>query len=274
MASFSAPCPKVSPLCAALKEIPKPSHQHLSTAFNSSSQALFAGSSLRAQGNKHKHSDVFKVYAQINEVAIKTSLNSAPVPEKQSEEPLIEAPVDKTIPDAASISTFLSQVADLVELVDSRDITELQLKQQGLELSIKKKEAFQPDAAPMVMMQLHPQAMMPPQMAPTPSNAPAASPASSAPASPPALPSPSKPKSSRPPLKCPMAGTFYRAPAPGAPPFVKVGDKVKKGQVVCIIEAMKLMNEIESDQSGTVVEVVAEDGKPVSVDTPLFIIEP
>nr|CAD1832358.1 unnamed protein product [Ananas comosus var. bracteatus] len=63
-------------------------------------------------------------------------------------------------------------------------------------------------------------------------------------------------------------------PAPGEPTFVKVGDKVQKGQVVCIIEAMKLMNEIEADQSGTVVEILAEDGKPVSIDMPLLIIQP
>ncbi|KAL1566363.1 Biotin carboxyl carrier protein of acetyl-CoA carboxylase 1, chloroplastic [Salvia divinorum] len=71
-----------------------------------------------------------------------------------------------------------------------------------------------------------------------------------------------------------MAGNFYRSPAPGAPPFVKVGDKVQKGQVICIIEAMKLMNDIEADHSGTVVEVLVDDGKPVSLDMPLFIIEP
>lgn len=263
MASFSVPCPKTSSLCSSLK----PSHQRLSVAFQP------AGSSLRTQGSKAKQSNVFKVSAQLNEVAIKVPLNSAPVPEKKPEELAKESPVDDTIPDSASISTFLSQVADLVELVDSRDIMELQLKQQGLELSIKKKEALQPVApAPTMMMQPYPQQMMPPQMAPAPAPAPA--PATSAPAAPLALPSPSKPKSSYPPLKCPMAGTFYRAPAPGAPPFVKVGDKIQKGQVVCIIEAMKLMNEIESDQSGTLVEIVAEDGKPISVDSPLFIIQP
>jgi len=268
MASFSIPCPKTSALCSSLKPSRQPNQQPLSVAFQS------AGSSLRAQGYRAKHSDVFKVSAQLNEVAIKTSSNSVPVPGKKPEEPADESPVDDTIPDSASISTFLAQVAEIVELVDSRDIMELQLKQQGLELSIKKKEALQPVATPTMMMQPYPQAMMPPQMAPAPVSAPAASPASSAPAAPLALPSPSKPKSSHPPLKCPMAGTFYRSSAPGAPPFVKVGDKVQKGQVICIIEAMKLMNEIESDQSGTIVEIVAEDGKPVSVDTPLFIIQP
>ncbi|XP_034706420.1 biotin carboxyl carrier protein of acetyl-CoA carboxylase 2, chloroplastic-like isoform X1 [Vitis riparia] len=93
----------------------------------------------------------------------------------------------------------------------------------------------------------------------------------------PSLPPPAPAKtseSSHPPLKCPMAGTFYRSPGPGEPPFVMVGDKVQKGQVVCIIEAMKLMNEIEADQSGTMTEILAEDGKPVSIDRPLLVIAP
>ncbi|XVF50012.1 hypothetical protein PTKIN_Ptkin04bG0061400 [Pterospermum kingtungense] len=139
----------------------------------------------------------------------------------------------------------MNQVADLVKLVDSRDIVELQLKQPECEVTIRKKDALpvpQPPIAPHVInMQASPPAILPtppPQVAPPTSSAPAALP------SPPAPPQPSK-SSSHPPLKCPMAGTFYRAPAPGAPPFIKVGDKVQKGQVVCIIEAMKLMNEIE-----------------------------
>ncbi|KAK2080045.1 hypothetical protein QBZ16_002441 [Prototheca wickerhamii] len=75
-------------------------------------------------------------------------------------------------------------------------------------------------------------------------------------------------------ISSPMSGTFYASPAPGEPPFVKVGDSVKKGQTVCIIEAMKLMNEIEAESSGTIVKVVAEHGKPVTPGAPLFIIKP
>jgi acetyl-CoA carboxylase biotin carboxyl carrier protein len=71
-------------------------------------------------------------------------------------------------------------------------------------------------------------------------------------------------------VKSPMVGTFYAAPKPGAPNFVKVGDKVEVGTVLCIIEAMKLMNEIESDRAGTVVEIVAENAKPVQFGQPLF----
>lgn len=164
----------------------------------------------------------------------------------------------------------MNQVAGLVELVDSRDIMELQLKQDDREIIIRKKEALPQPPPPMMMMQSSQPQVYHSQPPPPQAAAPAAAPS----ASPPALPPPAKPKSSRPPLKSPMAGTFYRAPAPGAPSFVKVGDKVQKGQVICIIEAMKLMNEIEADQSGTVVDIIAEDGKPVSLDTPLIVIEP
>ncbi|KAJ6364710.1 hypothetical protein OIU76_029638 [Salix suchowensis] len=194
-------------------------------------------------------------------------------PERASSEGMDE-PTESKIPDASSISAFMTQVSELVKLVDSRDITELQLKQSDCELIIRKKEALQqpapPPAAPYPPMQSpYPHAMFP---APPPA-APAPAPAS--PSLAPALPPPAKTSSSSlPALKCPMAGTFYRSPAPSEPPFVKVGDKVQKGQVICIIEAMKLMNEIEADQSGTITEILAEDGKPVSVDSPLFVIAP
>ena len=86
-------------------------------------------------------------------------------------------------------------------------------------------------------------------------------------------PAPTAPQQTGTPLTCPMVGTFYRAPSPGADPFVKVGDTVKKGQVVCIIEAMKLLNEVEADMDGTVKEVCVENGQPVEFGQSLFIIE-
>ena len=75
------------------------------------------------------------------------------------------------------------------------------------------------------------------------------------------------------PILSPMVGTFYSAPAPGAEPFVKVGDVVSKGQVVCIIEAMKLMNEIEAEVSGKITKILAEDGKPVEYGQVLMYVE-
>lgn len=75
-------------------------------------------------------------------------------------------------------------------------------------------------------------------------------------------------------IKSPMIGTFYRSPSPDKPVFVNVGDEVKVGQVLCIIEAMKLFNEIESEVNGRLIKVVADDSSPVEYDQPLFIIEP
>ncbi|WP_457569281.1 acetyl-CoA carboxylase biotin carboxyl carrier protein [Desulfurobacterium sp.] len=74
-------------------------------------------------------------------------------------------------------------------------------------------------------------------------------------------------------VRSPIVGTFYRAPSPGAEPFVKEGDFVEKGQTLCIIEALKVMNEIESDVSGRVVKILVENGQPVEFDQPLFYIE-
>lgn len=258
MASFSVPCPKISVLSVASSSNLSSTHQPQSSLSFRSGPALLP----RLQGSSRIQSQVLKVNAQLNEVAIDKSNNSKPVSEKSLEE---VSKTEYSIPDASSIQAFMSQAADLVELVDSRDIVELQLKQNNCEILIRKKAALpQPPVymAPPSVPQAFVQQQLPPASAPTPA----------APALPP--PAPSKPKSTHPPMKCPMAGTFYRSPAPGAAPFVKVGDKVQKGQVVCIIEAMKLMNEIEADQAGTVVDIVAEDGKPVSVDTPLFVIEP
>lgn len=210
--------------------------------------------------------------AQSKEVAVDGSSNAAATPPSKPAVPASETkdaqpPIDPSSASLAteeSISEFISQVSNLVKLVDSRDIVELQLKQLDCELIIRKKEALPQPTAP-----------APPMMNYAPSPV-IGAPATVAPVAPrPPPPSASKPaESSLPPLKCPMAGTFYRSPAPSEPPFVKKGDKVQKGQVICIIEAMKLMNEIEADQSGTIVDVLAEDGKPVSVDTPLFIIQP
>ncbi|MEQ9438141.1 MAG: acetyl-CoA carboxylase biotin carboxyl carrier protein [Cyclobacteriaceae bacterium] len=76
------------------------------------------------------------------------------------------------------------------------------------------------------------------------------------------------------PIKSPMIGTFYQSPNPESGPFVQVGDKVNKGDTVCIIEAMKLFNEIEVEQSGTIVEILVEDSSPVEFDQPLFLIDP
>ncbi|XP_061987691.1 biotin carboxyl carrier protein of acetyl-CoA carboxylase 1, chloroplastic isoform X2 [Populus nigra] len=216
-----------------------------------------------AKGLQPTRNGTYLVKAQLNEEAKDAKPSNEPSPPSLATE--------------ESISEFISQVSSLVKLVDSRDIVELQLKQLDCELLIRKKEALPlpPSHSPVVMM--HPPPPPPPPVMPaaTPAASTAAPAAASSPSPSAISPSPpSKSVKTLPPLKCPMAGTFYRSPAPGEPSFVKVGDKVQKGQVVCIIEAMKLMNEIEADQTGTIVEILAEDGKPVSVDTPLLVIEP
>jgi acetyl-CoA carboxylase biotin carboxyl carrier protein len=110
-----------------------------------------------------------------------------------------------------------------------------------------------------------PVAVVPAPAAPPAAPAPAASPAAG-PAAEPALPAGHI-------IKSPMVGTFYRASSPGAKAFVEIGDTVKAGQTVCIIEAMKLLNEIECDKDGVVKAIVAENGDPVEYGQPLFVIE-
>ena len=106
---------------------------------------------------------------------------------------------------------------------------------------------------------------------------PAAQPAAPAPAPAPAAAPPAEAKaddSKYITVKAPMIGTFYRASGPDKPPFVNVGDTIKAGQVICIIEAMKLFNEIESEVSGKIVKVLTDDAKPVEYDQPLFLVDP
>ncbi|XP_041007784.1 biotin carboxyl carrier protein of acetyl-CoA carboxylase 2, chloroplastic-like [Juglans microcarpa x Juglans regia] len=283
MESFSVPCPKTLSL-PRLRSGVKDSNTHQHTMLSlhrgfSPRPCALHGSFLGDPSHNLKQSRDWKMCAKLNEVTAEKSSNSAPVLSTKYGAPSSEGKVDSshpvrdTVPNESSISAFMAQVSDLIKLVGSRDIAELQLKQLGCEILIRKKEALQ-QAAPVASMTPPLTHVMLPSPLP-PATAAASASANPPSASAPALPAPAKANtSSHPPLKCPMAGTFYRCPAPGEPPFVKVGDKVQKGQIVCIIEAMKLMNEIEADQSGTLTEILVEDTKPVSVDTPLFVIVP
>jgi len=125
------------------------------------------------------------------------------------------------------------------------------------------------NAAPRVIEQVvtaAPMMQMPMQAAPAPA------PVAAAPA--PAAPAASKDESKYITVKSPMIGTFYRASSPDKPNFVNVGDEIKAGQVVCIIEAMKLFNEIESEISGRIVKVLVDNSSPVEYDQPLFLVDP
>ena len=149
----------------------------------------------------------------------------------------------------------LRKLKTLIDLVSESGVAELEIIEGEDRVRIVNRNG----AAP---VQVH-QPVTVAQPMPVPVPAPEAAPA----------PAPAAPQQTGTPLTSPMVGTFYRAPSPGADPFVKVGDTVKKGQVVCIIEAMKLLNEVEADMDGTVKEVCVENGQPVEFGQSLFIIE-
>lgn len=161
------------------------------------------------------------------------------------------------------------QIQELIKTINKSNISELTIEEGDFKITIKQ-EASQPQyvtmaAAPAPVHHVAPQIAAPAAAAPAPATSAAApsAPAAAAPASGTATT-----------IKSPMIGTFYRSPSPDKPVFVNVGDEVKVGQVLCIIEAMKLFNEIECEVSGTVVKVLADDSSPVEYDQPLFLIEP
>lgn len=149
----------------------------------------------------------------------------------------------------------LRKLKTLIDLVSESGVAELEITEGEDRVRIVNRNG----AAPVQVHQ--PVTVAQPMPVPVPAPEVAPAPASTA------------PQQTGTPLTSPMVGTFYRAPSPGADPFVKVGDTVKKGQVVCIIEAMKLLNEVEADMDGTVKEVCVENGQPVEFGQSLFIIE-
>lgn len=157
------------------------------------------------------------------------------------------------------------QIQELIKIVNKSNISELSIEQDQFKLTIKQKDN-------------EPQVMTVPAVAPVPM----AAPMMPAPVPVPAPPAPAaeKPKVVESQsdhlitIKSPMIGTFYRSPSPDKPSFVNVGDEVTPGKVVCIIEAMKLFNEIESEVSGKIVKVLVDDASPVEYDQPLFLVEP
>jgi acetyl-CoA carboxylase biotin carboxyl carrier protein len=152
----------------------------------------------------------------------------------------------------------LRKLKTLIDLVSESGISELEVTEGEGKVRIVKN-------APPVYVQ--PSASYAPQYA---APAPAPSAAAEAPAAPAAAPAAAAPQGHV--VTSPMVGTFYRAPSPGAEPFVQVGDTVKEGQTICIIEAMKLLNEIESDKSGVVKEILVDNGQAVEYGQPLFVV--
>jgi acetyl-CoA carboxylase biotin carboxyl carrier protein len=158
----------------------------------------------------------------------------------------------------------LDEVKALVKVLEGTDVTSLRWDRNGQQLVIKR---GQPGAV------LAP-AGLAAQVAPPPPLPAAVAPLASAPlAAPAAVPAAAEEKPGVV-VTSPFVGTFYRAPSPESPPFVEVGATVKKGQVLCIVEAMKLMNEIEAETAGRVAEILAANGSPVEFGQALFRIEP
>jgi len=155
----------------------------------------------------------------------------------------------------------MEDVKKLVQLVEKSDVTHIEWEKGPEKVVIKRGNsvaAQAPAAAPVFHA--------------APVSAPVPAPASAAPAAPKA-----EAKAADKPgvlVNSPFVGTFYRAPSPDSPPFVDVGSKVKKGQTLCIVEAMKLMNEIESEADGTVAEILVQNASPVEFGEPLFRIVP
>lgn len=155
------------------------------------------------------------------------------------------------------------QIQELIKMINKSNISELSIEQDKFKITIKQKESEvqQIVTVPAVT------AVQPVAVAPQPAAVPAA------PAAPAAAAAPAA-SSNLVTIKSPMIGTFYRSAGPDKAPFVNVGDDVVTGKVVCIIEAMKLFNEIESEVSGKIVKVLVDDASPVEYDQPLFLVEP
>jgi acetyl-CoA carboxylase biotin carboxyl carrier protein len=152
------------------------------------------------------------------------------------------------------------EIQELLDFIAKSELDEVRVETSEIKLAVKRNSA-QPirviESAPAIVA------------APTPVIA-----ASSAASTPVAAPAPKVESSNLVTIKSPMIGTFYITPKPGEPAFVEIGSDVKKGQTVCIIEAMKLFNEIESEVNGKIVKVLVENASPVEYDQPLFLVEP
>lgn len=156
------------------------------------------------------------------------------------------------------------EIRDLIEFISKTGLNEVNIETEELKISIKRSPDIQ--AAPIMEHRPQAQAAAPAPLPAAPNESQKSEPAKEA--------APAPKSASGTPIKSPMIGTFYRSANPDSPPLVSVGDKVTKGQTVCIIEAMKLFNEIESEVSGTVTQVLVENASPVEFDQSLFVVDP
>ncbi|MCW9706351.1 acetyl-CoA carboxylase biotin carboxyl carrier protein [Fodinibius salsisoli] len=161
----------------------------------------------------------------------------------------------------------LKVIENLLELIAESEVNEVSIEEGDFKIKVKKKAEAEEQAVP---QQIPVQYQVPAQQAqPQPAPQQTAQPAQS---EQPSATQEASDASSGNQVKSPIVGTFYRSPSPDDDAFVKVGDHVEKGQTLCIVEAMKIMNEIESDYSGEVKEILVDDAEPVEYDQPLFVI--
>jgi acetyl-CoA carboxylase biotin carboxyl carrier protein len=171
-----------------------------------------------------------------------------------------ESPKNQPKKDAAMKA---KELQELLDFIAKSGLNKVNIETEEFKISVQRepstKQVVSMSAAPVAAPAPQPAAALPPA---TPAQL------AAAPAAPAAAPA-----ANYTPLKSPMIGTFYRSSGPDSPAFVQVGDMVEKGQVICIIEAMKLFNEIEAEQSGRIVKVLVENATPVEYDQPLFLVE-
>ncbi len=160
------------------------------------------------------------------------------------------------------------QIQELLKAVNKSNISEVSIKDGEFEITIKQSSPEPQFVAVQATTQMLPQAQ--PAMISQPAALPQQQPSSGAGNTTPAAAESANTIT----IKSPMIGTFYRSSSPDKPPFVNVGDEIRPGQVICIVEAMKLFNEIESEVSGRIVKVLIDDATPVEYDQPLFLVEP
>lgn len=163
----------------------------------------------------------------------------------------------------------LRKLKTLIDLVSESGVAEIEITEGEDHVRIVNRKEVVAAPAPTLVATV-PSAALPAAAPVAAAPAPAAPAPAAAPAAPAPAPAPAAPAKV---IKSPMVGTFYRSPSPGAKSFVEVGQHVAKGDTVCIIEAMKLMNEIEADEEGTIKEVLVENGSPVEFGQPLFSLE-
>lgn len=161
----------------------------------------------------------------------------------------------------------LTEIQDLIKFVSKSGVNEVELETKEVKIVIR---TGKQQVAPAVVYQAAPQITT----APAQVTAPAVTAPAQQTATPPANTTPASDDSKYVTIKSPMIGTFYRSSSPEKPPFVNVGDDIEVGKPVCIIEAMKLFNEIESEVKGKIVKVLVNDATPVEYDQPLFLVDP